>query len=136
MSEQPFFRQGQCNETTGFLFSHDCGEPADHVCGQCQKPVCGKHTVDTQGTLRCTTCAKTWMRTAGQNPQGATGGYSDPYPYYGSPYFYTWHHYGPSYDHQYNRHHHHFHDGDEGSLKGREPGREDLEGFENDMGAS
>lgn len=127
MSNDSFFRPGECNETSGFLFSHPCSEPADHVCGQCAKPICGKHAVDTSGVLRCTSCAKTWLRGEGRNSNAASGqpGYG---PYYGSPYFYTWHHYGS--------HHHHFHDGDEGALRDREPTREDLEGFEQDMGAS
>jgi len=130
MSNEPFFRHGQCNETSGFLFSHPCSEPSDHVCGECQKPICGKHAVDTQGLLRCTTCAKTWFRSAGRGAAGATGGTGYDAPYYQSPYFYTWHLFGASH------HHHHFHDGDEGALRGQEAGREDLDGFEQDMGAS
>ncbi len=129
MSSEQFYRQGQCNETSGFLFSHPCSEPSEHVCGECQKPVCGKHAVDTQGVLRCTTCAKTWYRGAGRG-SGQTTGTGSYDPYYSSPYFYTWHHYGTS------GHRHHFHDGDEGALHGREPNRDDLHGFEQDMGAS
>lgn len=130
MSNDNFYRQGQCNETSGFLFSHPCSESSEHVCGECQKPICGKHAVDTQGVLRCTTCAKTWFRGAGRST-GATGGPGYYDPYYQSPYFYTWHAFGSS-----HHHHHHFHDGDEDALRGREPGRDDLEGFEKDMGAS
>lgn len=127
MSNAYLFRAGQCNETAGFLFSHPCDEPSAHVCGECQKPVCAKHVADTNGTLRCTTCAKRWWKTSGTTNSSAHAGYD---PYYGGPYFYSWHIYGSSASG------HHFQDSDEGSLRGREPNREDLDGFENDMGAS
>lgn len=130
MMDPYLYRQGQCNETAGFLFSHPCSEPSDHLCAQCQKPICGKHAVDSGGVIRCTTCMKTHLKSTRGAAPGVTGSQFGPDPYLHSPYFYTWSHFGSSH------HHHHFHDGDEGALRGGEASPEDLDGFERDMGAS
>ena len=37
---------GECQETTGFLFSHRCGSIAVRECSQCAKSICQEHSVD------------------------------------------------------------------------------------------
>ena len=145
MSTDPLlYQQGECNETSGFLFSHRCGQPAMNKCVQCQKPICERHTYtspDKPGEQFCTTCAKQFLS---QQPPPTTPGQTPYYssPYYGyEPYFYTGYYYhGYPYG-GYHRSGHNagsrdFTDADERSLTGSEPTAEDARAFENDMGGS
>ena len=141
------YQQGECNETSGFLFSHRCGEPAMNQCVQCQKPICQRHMFanpNNTNEIFCTTCAKKFLQEKG--PPSSTGGRGPgvgrPYDDYGhDPYFYTGYYY---HDYPYGRYHrsghshtgHDFTDGDEGTLFGGEPSRDALHQFENDMGGS
>ena len=114
---------GVCNEQSGFLFNHDCGDVATHKCDKCGKPICMSHTHQTEQGTKCTTCAKTEMQAppgapppagakppiAGQVPMGMQRpvmGYGPPAGaahYYYSPYFYGsyyypgYGYYGPGY---------------------------------------
>ena len=38
------WQEGFCNETTGFLFKHECLRPASAICSVCGKPLCDEHT--------------------------------------------------------------------------------------------
>src|SRR5262245_28075489 len=83
MASDPQYRAGECGETSGFLFSHRCGEFALNVCGQCQKPICQQHTVVEQDLLLCTTCAKDRMQ---------SGNVTNRDRYRDDPYFYSSYH--------------------------------------------
>ena len=145
---EPEFRPGECQETTGFLFAHRCGDVAVRECQECQKPICQQHSVDSGGVMRCVGCEKK-LRSQQQNqqrpPQSPGGTYYDDSPYfYGSSY-------GYGYDYGYGRHRHHYHhhhhhstdsnhheivDADEAALSGEEVTAEEVRGFEDDLGAS
>ena len=43
MSQSQNWTEGFCNETTGFLFRHECQRPASWRCARCGKPVCDEH---------------------------------------------------------------------------------------------
>jgi hypothetical protein len=142
------YQQGECNETSGFLFSHRCGQPALNKCVQCQKPICERHTYNDPnkpGEQFCTTCAKQFISqqqpAPGQTPY-QTGPHYGGYGYGGygyEPYFYTGYYYhGYPYG-GYHRGSHStsdFTDADERSLTGGEPSRDDARAFESDMGGS
>ena len=118
--EESEYRSGECAETSGFLFRHSCGEPAATECRECGKPICKRHSVHEEGGLWCTTCAKQLFR---DDELRGRRYYDD------DPYFYSTYHYTDYYD-----------DTDftesEAVLTGGEAGEEDVETFEDDMGAS
>lgn len=49
---------GMCQETTGFLFSHQCDRFAVQACVRCGKWVCNDHNHEGADGAVCTTCAK------------------------------------------------------------------------------
>jgi hypothetical protein len=53
----PLF-EGPCQQSTGFLFSHDCGRPAAAACMKCGKRVCDMHLTALGTELVCSTCAE------------------------------------------------------------------------------
>jgi hypothetical protein len=137
----------ECQETSGFLFTHACGRPATHGCAQCQKRVCPQHCRPWQpGTYLCLSCVRTALNT----PKPPTIIYIDD-----DPYFYRMHNYGHYTWHTY---HHEgspptvpphdpadFTEGDRAALSGgggdfADPDDEDNPGgggdFGGDMGAS
>jgi hypothetical protein len=118
---------GECAESSGFLFSHRCGELAQSNCAECRKFICPRHTVSIDQRMLCTTCAK-----------GVKRGERQSNTYYDDPYFYSSYYY-PGY-HVYHHGHHHsshdFTDADEAALGAREANDEDVKAFENNMGAS
>ena len=149
---------GECQETSGFLFSHRCGSIAVRECSQCAKSICQEHSVDLGGMLVCVTCAKQ-QREAPPPDQQPGSDTSPPYStgggYYNqSPYFYsdTWYSNSGMNRGHWRRHHNDprhgadaglgdggtsdFTDSDEAMTRGEEPDRNDMDGFENDMGGS
>ncbi|NMO18003.1 hypothetical protein HPC49_14845 [Pyxidicoccus fallax] len=50
--------EAPCQETTGFLFSHACGEPMEAACDRCGKILCRDHVSSVQGESLCMTCAE------------------------------------------------------------------------------
>lgn len=50
--------EGPCQQSTGFLFAHDCGQPAAAACMQCGKRVCDLHLTSLGTELVCPTCAE------------------------------------------------------------------------------
>lgn len=48
----------RCNESSGFLFRHECLHPADARCERCGKPVCEDHLDRLYGKQLCTTCSR------------------------------------------------------------------------------
>lgn len=120
MAELPQYRPGECGETTGFLFSHACGEISLHICTQCQKPICMHHTVVCEEGTLCTTCAK-----SAPSRTGASRTNDD------DPYFYS-----DTYYPGYRRVGHDFNDSDERLLRESEPTADEIRAFEGDMGAS
>ncbi len=132
MSEYPVGK-GECQETSGFLFSHPCGEVALRSCVKCQKEICDRHTVrevqagDGEELVLCTTCAKESHAAApGPGSRRTTDGYAD------NPHFYMYHHY-PHSQHQLDRDE--FTDADEAAL-GDSTAAGKTRRFEDDMGAS
>ncbi len=127
-------RQGECQDSSGFLFSHRCGDFATHRCEKCGKEICDRHTVPpaardaVQGADRVcwTTCGKE-DRTGQSQPTG--GRHYD--PYYDDPYYYADTHY-PS----YHRGRDDFTDSDEAAVAGGAMAAGDLDAFEDDMGGS
>ncbi len=68
----------KCQETAGFLISAACSESADFKCGQCGKPICGRHTREgarAPGKV-CITCYRQSGAAYGQSND-------DPYLYSG-----------------------------------------------------
>lgn len=120
----PEYRVGECAETSGFLFSHACGEFAITECASCGKPICHRHAVpdEEEGTL-CISCAKQRQRQSGRDLDDEYD--SD------DPYFYAGHYYAGYYWDSDD-----FTDSDEAVLSGGEAGDDDLRAFEDDMGAS
>lgn len=49
---------GACNETAGFLFSHECGEGSVFKCDRCTKPICHAHAHQSTAGTVCTSCAR------------------------------------------------------------------------------
>lgn len=118
---------GECAETSGFLFSHRCGEMAQSNCAECRKFICPRHTVNIDQRMLCTTCAKGVQR----SDSGSTAYRDDPYFYSG--YYYPEYH---SYSYGSARSSHDFTDADEAALGAREANDQDAKAFENNMGAS
>lgn len=117
---------GECAETSGFLFSHKCGEMAVQKCSGCNKYICARHSVTDQQRLLCTSCAK------GQLNSQAPNRYDDNDPYfYSSVYYPSYHQY--RFGQHYNRD---FNESDEQALEGKPAERSDVQAFENDVGAS
>lgn len=67
-----------CQERRGFLFSHDCGEPAAYGCFRCKKGICAAHQRMAEEGPLCLTCADQ----ASLKPEG--GPLSSPYTYAGA----------------------------------------------------
>ena len=149
---------GECQETSGFLFSHRCGSIAVRECSQCTKSICQEHSVDLGGMLVCVTCAKQQRETPTNDGQGTSSGgaytTSGTDYYHSSPYFYSdsWYYSSGMHRGHYRRPHHDDHrggdagvgdsgssdftDADEAMTRGEEPDRDAMDGFENDMGGS
>ncbi len=100
-----------CGETSGFLFSHDCGREAAANCNLCGKSICAMHTRTTDGQIFCITCLKRYVQerakggAVGEQPQEAGSPEeqqqrrvygASPWYSYDDPYWYTSRHY-PSY---------------------------------------
>ena len=49
---------GNCNEKSGFLFSHECFQSPVNKCNMCGKPVCQEHSHSDGAAVVCTSCAK------------------------------------------------------------------------------
>ncbi len=136
--------QGRCNDRSGFLFSHECGNPPVAECGVCQRPICEKHRREGDSGSACVTCAKQELRSAGRS-QGATGrryghhgSYHDDDPYFYSGYRYRGYgHYGHGYW-GYGSYHRASHrdDADLTAADAAALGAEGDEGFETDMSES
>ncbi len=126
-----------CNESSGFLFRHDCFRPPTDACSRCGKPVCEDHRREVDGQVVCIGCAKRRVnRSSRQSIRGRR--YHDSYDY--DPYFYGGYHYhGYHDDWRRDRSYYEsmqgdpndFTDADAGSLT--DVGDED---FENDMSES
>lgn len=107
-----------CQETSGFLFSHPCGQMAGLTCGTCGKSVCSRHAQMGEAGVQCITCARA---SAGDSTWGSDDDDQD------SPYFYSSRYRSRSGLGEIDAND--FQEGDQGAFdKG--------EGFEDDMGAS
>ena len=115
-----------CQERSGLLFAHVCEELPSSSCGSCGKMVCRRHLAqNAAGSQVCTSCAKGSLAASSQ------ARYAEQDPYFYSSHYYTRYH-----GHSYYWDSHDFVDSDEAVLTGGEAEREDLAGFEDDMGAS
>ena len=62
---------GGCQERSGFLFSHECDQPAQWPCALCGKMICGLHTRMLDQGAACIACAQT--QTAAARREEKTG---------------------------------------------------------------
>jgi hypothetical protein len=65
---------GPCQQSTGFLFSHECGLPAAATCPRCGKRVCDAHLSALGGELVCTSCAETGEEEGADEESGGDAG--------------------------------------------------------------
>jgi hypothetical protein len=124
---------GICNETSGFLFKHDCGFLASNVCAACLKPICDAHSCATDGRILCRRCDQLETNAAGTTDRDTyhesdAGTY---YSGYGRPDGMVWIHTRHTDHDSHTYDPHDFHAGDAESLK-----HEGDEDFETDMGES
>lgn len=90
----PFpLREGPCQASTGFLFAHECGQPAAASCPRCGKRVCDTHLVAAAEELVCSTCAEA----DDEGHEGGTTSHSDSAPDEDDPSYYykDYGYYGP-----------------------------------------
>jgi hypothetical protein len=85
--------EGTCNETTGFLFRHQCTQYPEARCEACDKPICEAHKRPLEGKILCVDCNRAKTRQGGLNVGPRRGYDDDPY-YYGGAYY-------PGYGHYY-----------------------------------
>jgi len=119
-------RKGECQETSGFLFSHGCGEFATSRCEKCGKDICDRHTVHAADRVCCTTCGK-----EDRTPPPRSTGRRAYDPYYDYPYYYASIHYT-----DYHGSRDDFTDSDEAAVAGGAIAANELGVFEDDMGGS
>jgi hypothetical protein len=125
---------GNCNEKSGFLFSHECFQSPVNKCNMCGKPVCQEHSHSDGAAVVCTSCAKKDHKRAQERGGRRRSRYHDDH----DPYFYGGYYYGYGY-----------HDGYYGENSGADTGQFDFteadsasletegdEAFESDMSAS
>ena len=118
---------GTCEQTTGFLFSHPCGQPVSVACMRCGQLVCEEHVSAVDAELLCVTCAQDDdgegdNETASTTPEDDPSYYYDGYGYYGP---------GSSWGGGASRDPNDFTEADGESLR-----REDDASFEEDPGGS
>ncbi len=120
----------RCNETSGFLFSHECYMVPHETCQRCQKPICLEHAHENGDSKVCTSCAKkrrSRQRGSAQRQTHFDDTDYDPYFYHGFYYGYGHHRSPDSVSHDPFD----FTEADASGLAGDMDG-----GFENDMSAS
>lgn len=75
-----------CQERRGFLFAHDCGEPASTGCFRCKKGICQAHQHMTEEGPLCLSCADQAKvvppEDRRRSPYTYAGAYFDGYSYY------------------------------------------------------
>lgn len=144
--------EGPCQETSGFLFPHECPRRAMQTCQRCHKAVCNRHTHFDGEEALCTSCAKKLRVRRGRPARSRSHGYGtvheDPYFYGGTCYrgygtyaagYWGHRHYASSYrddEHATGGHDpDDFTEADGAATNGLSP---EVEGdrFEEDMGAS
>ncbi len=130
--------EGVCNETTGFLFKHQCDRYPQKRCEACNKPICPDHERPLDGMILCVACNRAETRRRGLKVRPQRGYDDDPY-FYGGTYYPGYGYYGPRHHTQFHAHDasggqadpNDLNAGDAESLK-----HEDDEDFETDMGES
>lgn len=141
------WQEGVCNETSGFLFNHASGKPADTHCDLCDKPISNEHAhQDEQGRTLCTSCMRLALRR--QADPGGPRTYAPMPMYYHNPYFFAGYYY-PGYGYYGPGHwgHHTYHGAAHGGHAGHDPhdftagdaeslSYEGDEGWESDFGDS
>jgi hypothetical protein len=81
---------GSCQETAGFLFTHDCPRPASRQCALCAKPICAEHAHLTLNEWLCTECVRSQKKgRPGDTSSRATRGLGTDNPYLYSSYYYN-----------------------------------------------
>lgn len=126
---------GPCQESAGFLFSHDCPRRAHQQCLRCQKPICTEHAHPLQDGVHCTTCARAHLQTPKAARQlGAPPKGSDLHPLLFPSYYYRGHgYYGQgAWGHELLQDPHDFTEADGEALRQRKA----TEHFEEDMEGS
>jgi hypothetical protein len=78
--------EGMCNETTGFLFRHQCNQNPLTRCQTCDKPICEEHERPLDGMILCVTCNRAETRRRGLKGGRRRAYDDDPY-YYGGTYY-------------------------------------------------
>ena len=104
------WKEGSCNEKSGFLFNHECFQEPVAKCDLCQKPVCAEHFHMFGSSDRmCTSCARKRDRgprgkkgnSATSRTQKTRGDHRD--EPFDEPYFYGGYYFGTSYYDSYDR---------------------------------
>lgn len=84
------FRDSQtCMAKTGLLFLRDCGSMALNACSACGRPVCRKHSIESEGGILCPECAaphKNLQNKPGVSQSAQRQQYYSRYDY--APYYY------------------------------------------------
>jgi cobalamin biosynthesis protein CobT len=119
-----------CELEGGFLFSHECGQPAGAQCMRCSKRVCDAHlTASEGGEMLCQTCAEGEEDDEGDDVDDSSSHsdddpsyYYEDYGYYGS---------GSSWNSGASKDPNDFTEADGQSLR-----NEDDAAFEEDLGGS
>lgn len=80
-----------CEQAGGFLFSHECGQPAGSQCMRCSRFFCEAHLTMEEAEMLCQSCAEGEEDDEGDDVEEGSGSseddpsyYYDDYGYYGS----------------------------------------------------
>lgn len=89
------YRDSQtCKAKVGLLFLRDCGSIVKNNCSTCGRPVCKKHSIDSEKGVLCPECAaqaKNIPKSAALNSTRRRNDYYNGYGY--SPYYYGYNRY-------------------------------------------
>ena len=96
------FRDSQtCMTKTGLLFLRDCGSMALNTCSACGRPICRKHSIETESDVLCPECSapkKNLRKEPSVNTSAHRSDYYSRYDY--MPYYYGHTHYYSDHDYR------------------------------------
>lgn len=96
------FRDSQiCMAKTGLLFLRDCGSMMLNNCVTCGRPICRKHSIESEAGIVCPECAapkKNLHSDPAASQSSQRRDYYNRYDYY--PYYYGHYHYYSDHDYR------------------------------------